>query len=289
MKIDVRIVDTAPCRNENATSIAAGAQSACAVSNGQLRCWGANGSGQLGTGDLLLRTSATFAAQSDVLGVGRGAIHYCTVTASGAAKCQGSNLRGKLGDGTTTDSSVAVPVVGAALVTAISGGVGHTCLSRADGTVQCVGSHQFGQLGDGSTVSTGAQSLVLVTVQGLTPTLRARSVAAGAKHTCALRGDGTVACWGDDQGLGVLGTGVLAPVTTAPAPITVAGLDNITAISTSDSHTCALRADGTVACWGRIRRRKPAMAIKACRRRRYSCPAFPTPSPSSPAGRTPAR
>jgi len=33
-------------------------------------------------------------------------------------------------------------------------------------------------------------------------------------------------------------------------PVTVSGLTNATAIAVGGSHTCALRADATVACWG---------------------------------------
>ena len=59
------------------------------------------------------------------------------------------------------------------------------------------------------------------------------AVSAGGEHSCGLRTDGTVTCWGDNRNRQ---TGVL--------------LGTFTAVSAGGTHSCALRADGTVACWG---------------------------------------
>ena len=72
-------------------------------------------------------------------------------------------------------------------------------------------------------------------------------VASGDGHTCALRTNGTVACWGNNV-YGQVGNGTTGAWQLAP--VTVTGLTNATSISTSGSHTCALRSDGTVVCWG---------------------------------------
>ena len=61
----------------------------------------------------------------------------------------------------------------------------------------------------------------------------AMSIAAGFNHTCALRTDGTVACWGSNQ----------FGEPTAPAGV-------FTTVSAASDHTCALRVDGTAVCWG---------------------------------------
>ena len=74
-------------------------------------------------------------------------------------------------------------------------------------------------------------------------------IAAGTDHTCAIRADATVACWGansDDQiGIGTAGS---TPVT---RPTTVAGLRDVRSVAAGDRFTCALKMNGTVACWGR--------------------------------------
>lgn len=58
-------------------------------------------------------------------------------------------------------------------------------------------------------------------------------IAAGAIHTCAIKTDGTLTCWGNNQ------YGQASP----PA-------GTFTQLSTSYLHNCAIRTDGTVACWG---------------------------------------
>ena len=74
-------------------------------------------------------------------------------------------------------------------------------------------------------------------------------IAAGTDHTCAIRADATVACWGanSDGQIGI-GTAGSTPVT---RPTTVAGLRDVRSVAAGDRFTCALKMNGTVACWGR--------------------------------------
>ncbi|KAB2936420.1 MAG: hypothetical protein F9K25_00505 [Candidatus Contendobacter sp.] len=74
------------------------------------------------------------------------------------------------------------------------------------------------------------------------------AIAGGRSHTVALKSDGTVWAWGDNQ-WGQLGDGTTNPHLT---PIPVKGLNNIVAI-TGNSQTVALKGDGTVWSWGRNR------------------------------------
>ena len=63
---------------------------------------------------------------------------------------------------------------------------------------------------------------------------RVMAMEAGGHHSCALKPDGSVACWGrNDSG---------------QAPPSVAG--PFLAVSSGGSHTCGLKPDGSVACWG---------------------------------------
>ena len=68
-------------------------------------------------------------------------------------------------------------------------------------------------------------------------------VSAGAFHTCALRTDGTVACWGSNVGRGEGFSGEYLGQATPP-------MGTFTQVSAGGYHTCGLRSDGTVACWG---------------------------------------
>ena len=74
------------------------------------------------------------------------------------------------------------------------------------------------------------------------PTFTASSVSAGSEHTCALRTDGSVVCWGrNSHGQSSAPAGVFTSVSTGGAH---------TSVSAGAGHTCGVKADGTVACWG---------------------------------------
>jgi alpha-tubulin suppressor-like RCC1 family protein len=69
----------------------------------------------------------------------------------------------------------------------------------------------------------------------------------GGKHTCALRA-GKVLCWGAN-GSGQLGVDP-ATLVQRPNAVEVAGITDATAIGAADGITCAVRAGGSVWCWG---------------------------------------
>ena len=92
---------------------------ACGITTGGAAyCWGSNMHGQLGDGTTTNRTSPVpvsgglkFATVSAALDASGRYSHTCGVTTEGATYCWGSNSKGQLGDGTTTNRSVPVKVV----------------------------------------------------------------------------------------------------------------------------------------------------------------------------------
>jgi len=69
----------------------------------------------------------------------------------------------------------------------------------------------------------------------------------GEEHSCALKGDNTVWCWGDDS-VGQLGNNELA--VDSSTPVQVSGITTATAITVGNMSSCALLSSGTVKCWG---------------------------------------
>jgi alpha-tubulin suppressor-like RCC1 family protein len=82
---------------------------------------------------------------------------------------------------------------------------------------------------------------------GAGPVSGCLDLALGSDHTCVLRHNGTVACWGYNAN-GQLGSGVVGGSMTYVVPVT--GLTEVVDIDSSKYHTCAVRKDGTVHCWG---------------------------------------
>jgi alpha-tubulin suppressor-like RCC1 family protein len=232
---------------QGAFRIAAGGYHSCAVvAGGSVKCWGQNGSGELGNG-----TTATgidgygLKVPVDVVGiigatdVDAGGSFTCALLSTGAVKCWGSNGFGQLGNGTNTDSNVPVDVVGVSGATAITTGIQHACAVVAGGAVKCWGKNNYGQLGDGTTTD----SNTAVNVTGLTG---AAALSAGF-HTCAIVAVGSVKCWGRN-GDGELGNGTQAGSAT---PVDVIGVTGATTISAREyHHTCAVTAGGAAKCWG---------------------------------------
>ncbi|HEX6244880.1 MAG TPA: hypothetical protein VFZ61_28365 [Polyangiales bacterium] len=67
-------------------------------------------------------------------------------------------------------------------------------------------------------------------------------------HACARRSDNSVSCWGLGS-WGQLGQALPADTVKSP-PLAVTGLVDATRVAAGGHHTCALRAGGTVVCWG---------------------------------------
>ena len=126
----------------------------------------------------------------------------------------------------------------------VSAGLDHTCAVGSDAHAYCWGDNSAGQLGDGTTVL----HIVPVQVLGLDDVVE---VGAGFWFSCARISSGEVWCWGLDNA-GQLGDGLPYGDIDRffPTPKRVEGLDDVVRLSVGAGHACALRADGTVWCWG---------------------------------------
>jgi alpha-tubulin suppressor-like RCC1 family protein len=160
------------------------------------------------------------------------------------ALCWGSNSKGQLGLDTETVTSRAAPVYVENLpqgVIQIAVGGEHTCALLESGAVKCWGSNEKGQLGNGG----NENSSVPVDVVGLDSGVIA--IDAGDAHTCALKEDGSVHCWGDND-KGELGNG---NTDQQNVPVQVTGLLRpALQFSTGPEFNCVLDSANEAWCWG---------------------------------------
>ncbi len=101
----------------DAIAIWVGYEHACAVRRtGEVKCWGAAGNGQVGSGavpdDASIPKPTAVVGVASALGISTGGDHSCATTASGAVLCWGANTLGQLGNGSTSRAYAAVPVTG---------------------------------------------------------------------------------------------------------------------------------------------------------------------------------
>ena len=269
-----------------ATAIAAGGNHTCAIlDTGAVKCWGENGTGQLGQGDTADRGDGPGEMGDDLapidLGAGRtataiaaGAGHTCAVLDDGEIKCWGQNGSGQLAQGDTATRGDGPGEMGDNLdpadlfpdAVAIAAGQLHTCALFASGEVFCWGQNVLGQLGQESTNNWGDGGLEALNPIDLGTGRTAVAVAAGGYHSCAVLDDGTAKCWGAN-GSGDLGQGDTTTRGDGAGEMGD-GLDAIdlgtgrTAIAMAAglAHTCAVLDDGTAKCWGRERLRVSSVA-----------------------------
>lgn len=233
-------------RLPRATSIAAGYGKSCAtIEDGRLMCWGAteNDPHALLVDPKAATTPVAIDGVQGATKVTLGAYHGCALTKEGSVACFGANYFGQLGDGTTAQSTAAVTVKNVAGALAISAGTHHTCALTDGGHVSCWGADVAGQMG--SPAVRGGVRSEAARIDGI---YRATALAAGGDHTCVISDD-KPRCWGwNDRGQVAVGAAMVVRAPTLPTKIGV-----ISSIAASDTHTCAIKDDGVVTCWGSAR------------------------------------
>lgn len=243
--------------------ISAGTFAVCALgSNNWVYCWGNNESGGLGDGTLTHRNTPVALLQGNVpAGVTFRTVDVGNYTACGIASdnkvyCWGWNQYGQLGVGTTGGnrtypSPVAQGAIPAGVtIQQLTVGDYHSCVLASNGKVYCWGNSGGGALGDGTETNRNTPVAVL---QGSIPAgVTLRYISAGGNHTCAIGSNNKAYCWGNSQGYGALGDGVVVNRSTPVAILQGNMPSDVTfeTISAQGSNTCAMGSDGKAYCWG---------------------------------------
>jgi alpha-tubulin suppressor-like RCC1 family protein len=135
----------------DAVEIAAGWNHACAIRfDRRVWCWGGNGDGatgygQLGDGTLENRASPVeVVGLGDTIGIAAGGWTTCATPMDDTVWCWGNGERGTLGDGNFSNSSVPVQVAGLDDVGLLALGDFTACASRVDDSVWCWGDTSWG-------------------------------------------------------------------------------------------------------------------------------------------------
>jgi alpha-tubulin suppressor-like RCC1 family protein len=220
----------------DAVSIAAQESGTCVVkTDGSVWCWGWLSAGA----EVTLPHQVQNVQHART--IAGGAFHMCALLSERSISCWGDSFFGETGVGVAAGGA-AIPWSGVRDVTSLAAGRALTCFAVQGGNVQCAGQNRDAQRGTGG-ASSSVSSSTLADVLGLHGVVR---VVSRLAHVCALREDGSVSCWGNND-RGQLGDGTTSNRGT---PIAVAGIEHAQDVAVGETHSCALLLGGTVSCWG---------------------------------------
>lgn len=154
------------------TKIAAGAYHTCALnSSGGVKCWGTNGSGELGfprvsnypNSNLQFPPTDVVGLNATVIDIAARGSRTCALTNEGSVKCWGDTSY----DSVPGSSDIPVNIDGLPNdIIAISVGGNHSCALGGSGRVMCWGKNNYGQLGDNTNVT---RLFPVVSLQAFSP------------------------------------------------------------------------------------------------------------------------
>ena len=205
--------------------------------------WGSNSSGRLGDGTTVSKSSpvTVVGGITNWSQLFAGNSSNLALTSTGIAYAWGVNASGQLGDGTTSNRSSPVTVIGGITNwSQLSVGTSHCLGVTSTGIAYAWGYNTYGGLGDNT--ATNRSSPVTV-VGGLSWS----RVSAGLRYSLGVTTTGIAYAWGQNT------SGILADGTTTSrsSPVTVVGgITNWSQLSAGFTHVLGLTSSGIAYAWG---------------------------------------
>ena len=224
--------------------------------DGTLWTWGENFNGVLGDGTTTPRSSpgTTVGGGTNWNSLSIREYRCSAIKTDGTLWTWGRNERGQLGDGTTTNRSSPVTTAGGGTNwKQVSCGHIHTAAIKTDGTLWTWGHNFDGQLGTGDTT---ARSSPGTTAGGGTNwkqvSVSYEGLDFSRSFTAAIKTDGTLWTWGNNNGSSFFGSGNLGDGTTTnrSSPGTTAGGGTNWKQVSCGYFMAAIKTDGTLWTWG---------------------------------------
>jgi alpha-tubulin suppressor-like RCC1 family protein len=212
--------------------------------------WGSGISGQLGTGETNSKSTpvTTFLGVSNWKDISLGDTHTAAVKTDGTLWTWGENgSSGRLGID-ATDAYKLTPVTTFAGGTdwkQVSCGYQYTAAIKTDGTLWLWGTNTSQELGIKD--AAGVKLTPVTTFAGGTDW---KQVSCGRNHTAAIKTDGTLWTWGENN-FGQIGNNYFSSQDASTPVTTFAGGNNWRRVSCGNGFTTAIKTDGSLWTWGK--------------------------------------
>ncbi len=207
---------------------------ACGITqSGVLKCWGANGSGQLGDGTLISRTSPVTidsgtSYKSVAVGGNGSEAHSCGITTAGILKCWGNDR--VMATGTTVHRLTPSIIDTSMSYSSVTVGDTYTCAINSVEVLKCWGTSYHGQ----------SQSIATV----VDPGTAYKSVTASYTAVCGITNANELKCWGT----GHLGSGAYSA--SQSTPIIIDSGTSYRNVSVGPAAICGITLTNSLKCWG---------------------------------------
>jgi alpha-tubulin suppressor-like RCC1 family protein len=209
--------------------------------NGELKVWGNNDNGRLGTGDFITKyvplKVGSYSNFVNISASGEG--HNLGINSNGELFAWGSNSKGQLGLGNNTDFSTPQKVGNLSNWIYITTGEFHSLAINSNGELFAWGLNSEGQLGLGNNSDYNTPQQVGNSTDWI-------EVSSFGNHTIAINSSGELYSWGLNS-YGQLGIGNTSNMN---SPQKVGTSTNWSSVKVGENHSIALNSNGEIFGWG---------------------------------------
>ncbi len=212
--------------------------------NGGLWLWGQNTFGATGQPtstteqDTPARISPAIEFRNVAVGGSSPELFSCAIAKPGDLYCWGINTDGQAALGDLSPDETPTRVGSDSDWLSVGAGRSFACGLRAPGSLYC-----WGYDGPGHRLGLASLPSDTKTPQLVPGSESWTKLSVGDNHSCAIRSDQSLWCWGEGES-GQLGHAEVI------GPAQVDGGTSFVAVAAGGTHTCGIRSNGTLWCWG---------------------------------------
>ena len=219
----------------------------CAITTtGVLKCWGLGTSGQVGNGASLTRLSPTVInSGTNYSAVSNGQDVTCGITTAGVLRCWGADRNYNMGLSVNATFNSPQTIHTGESFSQVIVNDQRICALNSLNVMKCAGERHMGLMADGITSQLHSFSAVSGLDQFSSLSFNGQYMSSGIKS------DGTLWMWGFGRtSSDYIGDASVQEIVLSPQQVLITTGSTFTKVSKGNQHTCAIRSDQKLYCWG---------------------------------------